>query len=442
MLPGAGGMAGTIALVLLGIVLAVFGTIGLLDATRGTPVSRVTSRREPEPPAVSDPVFRHMLETYTGVALGPGHAAELTSCGDETYPRLWADLRSARDSIVIQMYYCKPGRVANELREVLVDRARAGVEVLVLLDAFGSSFKRDYLDSLRAAGVEVAKFRTLKPLALQTAFHRAHIRAIVVDGTIGWTGGFGFDDKWLGDGRHEGQWRDTGVRFTGPAVSQLFATFATCWAEATGELLAGRRHWAPGARAAAEARGDDEHAPVAGFLHASPEVGSTEAERLVALAIAGARRRLWLTTPYFVADDDFRRFARDAARRGVDVRILTAGEQSDVKSTHYAARARYEELLEGGVRIYEYRPSMIHAKAMVADGVWGAAGTMNLDNRSMAFNDECMYMAFDPAFVATLERMFEADLAHADEVDLATFRRRGWPRKVVERVAHGMSRLL
>jgi cardiolipin synthase A/B len=434
-------MIGTIALVILGLVLAVFGTIGLLDATRGTPVNAVTSRREPQPPSIDEPVFRHMLETYTGVALGRGHVAELTSCGDETYPRLWADLRAARDSIVIQMYYCKPGRVADELREVLVDRARAGVEVLLLLDAFGSSFKRDYLDALRAAGVEVAKFRALKPLALQTAFHRAHIRAIVVDGTIGWTGGFGFDDKWLGDGRHEGQWRDTGVRFTGPAVAQLLATFATCWAEATGELLAGARHWGPATRAVASAP-DDADAPVAGFLHASPGVGSTEAERLVALAVVGSRKRLWITTPYFVADDDFRRFACAAARRGVDVRILTAGEQSDVKSTRYAARARYEELLEDGVRIWEYRPSMIHAKAIVVDGVWGTAGTMNLDNRSMAFNDECMYMAYDPAFVATLERMFEADLALADEIDLATFRRRPWATKLAEHFWHLLSRLL
>jgi cardiolipin synthase len=149
-----------------------------------------------------------------------------------------------------------------------------------------------------------------------------------------------------------------------------------------------------------------------------------------------------VTTAYFVADDDFRRFARQAAARGVDVRILTSGAESDVKSTRLAARARYEELLAGGVRVFEYRPSMIHSKSIVVDGFCGAAGTMNLDNRSMAFNNECMFIALDPAFAAALERMFEDDLAHADEIDLATFRRRPWTAKLMEHGAHLMSRIL
>lgn len=436
----------TIALTIAVVILGALGVFTILGATRGTPVNRVTTRDDAPPPRVGDPEFRQMLEAYTLVTMRPGHEARLMSCGDETYPALWADLRAAREFIALQMYYAKPGKVADTLREVLIERARAGVQVMVLFDYFGSSLKRDYLDSLREAGVEVARFRAPRLMSLQNAYHRAHVRAIVIDGTVGWTGGFGFDDKWLGDGRHKGQWRDTSVRVTGPGLTQLFATFATCWAEATGELLAGRLHWEPAVRTSAAtresegARGPD--APFAGFLHAAPGVGSTPGERLLALAIVGARKRLWMTTAYFVADDDFRRFAIAAAQRGVDVRILTAGDKSDVKSTRYAARARYEHLIEGGVRVYEYRPAMIHAKAIVVDGQWGSVGTMNLDNRSMAFNDEVMYMAFDPAFATTLERMFEADLEHADEIDLEKFRRRGWPVKIVEQVAHGMSRIL
>ena len=426
----------------LGTVLALLAVIALLDATRGTPVSRVSARGEEAPPAVTDPVFRHAVESYTGVALRPGHTVELLACGDETYPRLWRDIGAAQRYVAIQMYYCKPGRVADALREALVARARAGVEVLALFDAFGTSLPDEYLDALRASGVEVAKFRALRPQMLHTAQHRAHVRAVVVDGTIGWTGGFGIDDKWLGDGRHEEQWRDTNVRFTGPAVSQLLATFASCWAEATGELIAGRRHWGPGAEAEAETTARDGDAPVAGLLHATPTVGSTAAERFVALTVAGARRTLYVTTAYFVADDDFRRLVREAVARGVDVRLLTSGEQSDVRSTRWAARARYEELLAAGVRVYEYRPSMMHAKTIVADGAWGTVGTLNLDNRSMAFNNECTFVALDRQLGGALERLFLDDLAHADEIDLATFRRRPWWQKAVEHGAHLLSRVL
>ena len=436
-------MTGTIALVILGAFVALLGAIALLDVTRGTPVSRVTARRGDTVPAVEDPVFRHLLAASTGMALHAGHEIEVFSCGDETYPRLWDDFRAARTYIVVQMYYAQPGRIADRLHEVLVERARAGVDVLLLLDAFGSSkVGRDWVRSLRDAGIEVVKFRPLRLHRLNAAHHRAHVRAIVIDGVVGWTGGFGFDDKWLGDGRHEGQWRDTNVRFTGPAVSQLLSTFATCWAEETGDLVAGSRFWTPGEHAAAASSAAPHDSPVAGVLHGTPTVGSTAAERLVALSIAGARRRLWITTAYFVADDDFRRLVKQAAARGVDVRILTAGEQSDVKSTLLAARARYEELLKGGVRVYEYRPSMVHAKSIVVDGAWGTAGTMNLDNRSMAFNNECTFMAFDPKFAAELERLFEADLAHSDEIDLATFSRRPWTTKLLEHGAHMLSRML
>jgi cardiolipin synthase len=434
-------MLGTIALILVGAVLATLGVIGLLDATRGTPVSRVTARGESSTPAVEDPVFRHLMEAYTGVPLRAGHEVAVLANGDGTFPRLLEDLRAARRFIAFQMYYWKAGRVSDMVREALVERARAGVEVLVLHDAMGAKLPREYVDALQAAGVQVAKFRAFRPHELHTFLHRAHLRAVVVDGVIGYTGGFGVDDKWLGDGRRESDWRDTNVRFTGPAVSQLMATFATCWAEATGDLLAGRRHWETGAYAV-EPVPASEDAPVAGLLHGTPTVGSTPAERFVALAIAGARRRLWMTTPYFVADDDFRRLVKEAVGRGVDVRILTAGDHSDVKSTRWAAHARYEELLERGVRIYEYEPSMIHAKTIVADGAFATVGTMNLDNRSMAFNNECTFLAFDRRFAEELERLFADDLTRAEEFELARFRRRAAWRRVVEHGAHLMSRVL
>jgi cardiolipin synthase len=438
----------TILIVLGGLVLFGFVAAAILAATRGTPVSEVSARGDDAPPAAGDPLFQRTLEAYVGTTLRPGHEIVLCDCGDDTYPRLWADIRAARRYVAVQMYYAGAGRVADELHDALVDRARAGVEVLFLHDAFGSSLSREWLDSLRKAGVEVAKFRAFRPHMLHRLINRAHVRAIVVDGEVGWTGGFGIDDKWLGDGRHKGSWRDTNARFTGPAVSQLLATFGSCWAEATGELITGRRFWGAASETTEDAADDEgdgatrASGALAGVLHAPPTAGSTAAERLVALTVSGARRRLWLTNAYFVPDDDIRRFLKEAVRRGADVRVLAPGPSSDVRSTYLAARARYEELLEGGVRIWEYEPDMIHAKTMVVDGRWCVVGTMNMDNRSMAFNDECNLLVQDEGVAAVLERMFLGDLERSKEIDLESFRRRPWWQKGLELGAHGMSRIL
>ena len=428
----------TIALVLAGIALGALALIGVLDAVRDTPVKHVRAPAAPaaqdSPPAVGEPLFRDTIELLSHTSLAPGHAIEVFASGDETYPRLWQDLRDARQSITMQMYYCKGGRMADTLSEILVDRARAGVRVLFLYDAFGSSLKKEYMATLQAAGVTTAPFRPLTLPTIHKLKHRAHIRVVVVDGVVGYTGGFGIHDKWFGNGRQKDEWRDTNVRFTGPAVRQLQATFASCWAEATGDLLTGALLY-------------PEPPPsvdgvIAGVLHASPSVGSTEAERLFALSIAGARRTLYITNSYFVPDGDLRAMLMEAARRGVDTRILTTGSETDIKSTLYAGRARYVELLEAGVRIYEYVPTMMHAKTMVVDGAWATVGSMNADNRSLSFNEESNLLVLDEGIAARLGDVFMEDLRHSREIDLAEFRRRPWRQRLVEEAAHAMWRVL
>ena len=432
--------------VLLGLIGVTLLAIGLMDATRGTPVTHVSLRGgEASAQSFAEPGYRRTVEVLVGTPLEPCQRIELL-CNGETYDRLWEDLRAARLSITLQMYYSKPGRVADTLRELITERARAGVRVLFLYDSFGSSLKKEYFRALKDAGVEVAAFRPLRPHTLREAMHRSHMRVVVVDGVVGYTGGFGIDDKWLGDGRHEDQWRDSSVRFVGPSVLQLQAAFGACWAEATGELITGSLLYPePGTP---DAGGPDAAPPSAvscaavGLLHAVPTVGSTPAERFFALSIAGARERLYIANAYFVPDDDFRRLLKQAAGRGVDVRILTAGKSTDVKSVRFAARSIYEELLAARVRIYEYRPSMMHAKTLVADGLWSSVGTLNADNRSMAFNDETNALVHDADFAARMEAVFRADLEHADEIDLPTFRRRPLWQHAAEHGAHLMQRLL
>jgi cardiolipin synthase len=424
----------SIAFLLFGLIAGLLAFMGLLSAVKGTPVRAVgTMPSSPQPPTDSR-AFRDGMELVSKTTLLPGHRVEVFTNGDETYPRLWEDLRSARESITMQMYYCEEGRMADTLSEILCERAHAGVKVMLLYDAFGSSFKKTYLDGLQKAGVKAVSFRPLKIVAVRTMQNRAHMRVVCVDGRVGYTGGFGISDKWFGNGRDKDQWRDTNVRFTGPAVRQLQAGFVACWAEATGDLLVGDMLF--------PAIEPESSGAVAGLLHCSPSVGSTEAERFFALSIASARKRLYITNSYFVPDKEFRLLIAGAARRGVDTRVLTAGMSSDVKSTLYASRARYEELLEAGVRIYEYRETMMHAKSIVVDGNWSAAGSMNADNRSLSFNEETVLMMLDEALGATLEKHFTDDIAHADEIDLATFRKRGAMARLKEHATHLVWRVL
>lgn len=410
--------------------------VGILYLTRGTPVATVRTFGDGAPPAVGDPLFRRTLELLAGMTLEQGNDIDVLVSGDQTYPPLWQDLRSATKSITVQFYYAMPGKVATQLKDILIERARAGVKVLFLRDAFGSQRLTDeYQDSLVNAGVRVALFRPPRWYQLDKAAHRSHIRVVVVDGHIGYTGGFGLDDKFLGNGRTEGSWRDTNVRFLGPAVMQLQATFAAGWAEATGELLTGEVFFP---REEFQRDGDF----YAALLYAAPTIGSTPAERFLALSIAGARRTMYISNSYFVPDDDFRRMLTEAARRGVDVRIMTAGEHTDIKSALYAGRKRYEELLEGGVRVYEYAPTMMHAKTFVIDGVWSTIGTMNFDNRSLAFNDETNLVAYDRRLGAAMDSIFVEDLKYAREIKLEEFRQRPWHQKLLENGAHLLSRLL
>ena len=424
------------AFVLLGLVLAFFAFAGFGTLTRGTPISKVRSLDDSDPPPVSSEAFCHLAQLSSGAALHPGNSVEILANGDATYPRLWADLRAARQTITLQLYYCRPGRMADELKVILTERARAGVKVLLLRDAFGAQeLTKEYISGLESAGVEVCDFRPTHWYELHKAQNRSHIRIVVIDGCIAYTGGFGIDDQWWGDGRRKESWRDTNVRFQGPAVAQHQAIFVAGWAEAAQDLLIGPTMFPP---APAEPPGT----VLAASVHCAPTVGSTASERLSAVTITCARKTLWIANAYFIPDDDFRKMLVASAQRGVDVRILTTGPRTDTWVTLYASHARYEQLLAGGVRIFEYQPSMMHAKAIVADGLWSIVGTMNFDNRSFALNDESVVTAWDAGVASKLEELFLADLEYAREITLEEWQRRPWHHRLYERGATLLSRVL
>ncbi len=424
--------------IVLGIlVLGGLALIGILSVTRGTPVKAVVAIGDKEgPPAITDSLFSRAMALYTGLHLTRGNAVEQVNNGD-VYTRLWRDLRAAKHTITVQMYYSQPGAVADTMAAILKERARAGVRVLFVLDAFGSqNLKEEWADSVRAAGVEIGLLRQLHWYSLHNASDRSHVRVVVVDGKVGYTGGFGLADYWLGDGKHKDQWRDSNARFEGPAVMALQAAFAAAWAECTGELIAGDTYFPK-----ASFRPDDGGVE-AGVFFASPTTGSTPAERFIALSIASARRTLYVANSYFVPDDDFRKLLVSARQRGVDVRILTVSDETDVKTTLWAGRGRYEQLLEAGIRIYEYQPTMMHSKTFIVDGMWGSIGSMNFDNRSLAFNNESNLVFLDSTQGAIMNATFMDDLTRSKEIKLAEFRRRPWHHKMLERGAGLLSRIL
>jgi len=244
--------------------------VGILSVTRGATVRTViTEGDRGGPPQVSDPLFPRTIELFTGTHIEPGNKVEILLNGEGTYPLLWKDIASAKKTVTVQMYYSQPGAVADTMAKYLSERARAGVRVLLLLDAFGSQpLTKEWAKGLRDAGVEVSWLRPLRWYTLHKATQRSHVRVVVVDGRVGYTGGFGLADYWLGDGRHDDQWRESNVRFYGPTVAALQAAFASGWAETTGELLTGDVFFPP---VAFEDKGNVN----AGLMHSLPTIGST-----------------------------------------------------------------------------------------------------------------------------------------------------------------------
>ncbi len=427
----------------LGIVILIFALVGVPHVFRGVPLHYVVDLDASKSIAPPSPEFRRAMQLATHTALLPGATVELLNDG-AIFPRLFADLRAAQRSITMVSYYGVPGNVADTLAVILEERARAGIPVYWVHDAVGSSdLPPRYFASIRAAGAHIAVFRPLRWYTLDRLNHRSHVRAVVIDGAIGYTGGFGFGDTWLGDGHDEGQWRDTNVRVTGPPVPQLQQAFIAHWAEAAHELLAGEALLPPvmaaaTARAAADTTGqspsqESEGRPeLAGAMSSPAGVGSSVASRLMALSLAAAQHTLFITNAYFAPDADYLRMLREAKARGVDVRVLTNGEKSDVQLSWLAGRRRYEDLLRGGVRIYEYQPTVLHPKTLVVDGIWSAVGTVNFDNRSLAFNDEMSMLVLDPRFGAQMDSLFRHDLQYATEIQLAEFQRRSWTERVLE----------
>jgi cardiolipin synthase A/B len=377
--------------------------------------------------AIGEPAFIATVEAHTGAPVVAGNTVDLLLNGDEFFPAMLKEIRAARETINYAQYSWADGPVSRDISEALAERCRAGVAVNLLLDAVGTSaMPTEYIDLMRQAGCRVEHFRPVSRAALHRFNYRNHRRVLVVDGRVGFTGGSGVSAKWMGNGRTKGQWRDTDARVRGPIVAFLQGTFADSWRTETGIVLGGRAHF-PGADPVA--RGVR-----AQVVRSSPGGGSYDVYTMYLLAIAGARRTIHMTNPYFVPDTTMADALVKAARRGVRVTVLVPGE-IDHNLVRQASRRGFGPLLQAGIRIHEYRAGLLHAKTMVVDGEWATVGSTNVDNRSFALNDEMNLVVYDRGVAGRLDRVFAEDLGHAARVDYETWRARPLRDRVIETLA-------
>jgi len=366
-----------------------------------------------------------------GVLLGPpvvgGNRVEALQNGDEIFPSMLAAIRGARHTINFESYIYWSGDIGRSFADALAERAKAGVQVRVLLDWLGSQKIDDkLLREMRDAGVEIFLFHPLAWYDIARVNNRTHRKLLVVDGRIGFTGGVGVADKWQGHGQDADHWRDSHYRAEGPVVAQMQATFIDNWTKVSGKVLHGP-DYLPDVAPLADTR--------AQMFSSSPDGGAESMQLMYLLVIAAATRSIDLASAYFVPDDLTSDALVAAMKRGVRLRVVLPGPIIDTDLVRRASRSTWGPLLEAGAEIYEYQPTMYHCKVMIVDGLLVSVGSTNFDPRSFRLNDEANLNVYDRAFAARQEKVFEQDIARSRRVTLADWQNRPWHEKLMERAA-------
>jgi cardiolipin synthase len=408
-------------------VLAGCSMVALLVLTSGCTLVRLDKRsvyRYDHPLAVEDDAFRRSLSAFGNAMVG-GNRAEILNNG-EIFPAMTRAIREARSTVDLESYIFKDDRAGKLIAEALMEAARRGVEVRVLVDGTGSKFSGPLLERMRQAGVNARMYHPIRLWSLHKIARRTHRKILVVDGTVSFTGGFCIADSWLGDARNPKEWREMSVRVTGPVSAQMQAIFSENWTYTTGEILAGDQFY-------------PEIAPVGEVTAQAIKVSHGDSSSLTAMlyfvAIQSARKSIHIQNAYFVPTRQIREALIQAARRGVDVRIMVPGRHIDQPLVRMASRLHYGELLSAGVRIFEYHRTMMHNKDAVIDGVFSMIGSINFDARSTHENAEESLAFYDHDFGARLEAVFAADERDCREITYASWKRRGVEQRLAELVS-------
>ena len=377
--------------------------------------------------ATDEPQFRRAMGNLLGPPIVDGNKTEVLVNGDMIFTAMLSAIKQARRTITFETYIYWSETIGREFADALIERARSGVRVHVLLDWLGSAkMETRYLEEMKAAGIEVERYHEPHWSNVQRMNNRTHRKVLVVDGEIGFTGGVGIADKWRGNAQDKDHWRDTHFRVEGPVVAQMQSVFMDNWIKATGRVLHGEDYFP-----ALKPRGDE----AAQMFSNSPTGGSESMHLMYLLAITAATRSIHLSNSYFVPDDLVVRALAAAAKRGVKVEIVTPGPDIDTEVVRRASRARWGELLEAGVQIAEYQPTMFHCKVLVIDGLMVSAGSTNFDNRSFRLNDEANLNVVSAAFARRQIEIFEEDLRQSKPITLEAWRKRPWRERALEHAA-------
>jgi len=396
----------------------------LIVATLFTP--HIPYHIESEVDACSEHFVR-VLEATCQTHLEEGNRVEILTDGDVFYPAMLETIRGAGETINMECYIFKRGDIGNAFIEALCERARAGVRVTLVMDAIGSfgAFRRS-ARPLRAAGVRVAAYQRFTWYRLSRLNNRTHRELLVVDGTVAFVGGAGIADWWGKSIHGKPKWRDMMARVEGPVVSDIMGVVAENWVESCGEVLTGAETYKPRRKVGT----------VGAFaVKSSPADRSTVSRVLFQTLVEGSHASVRLSTPYFLPDRAFREAIRRTVGRGVDMVVIVPGSLTDQRWVRLASRRMYGQMLEAGVRIFEYERGMTHVKALLVDELWAVIGTTNLDNRSFEHNDEVNVAFRDRRVAARLMEDFERDRSNSAEITLNEWRRRPMWEKLIGTVA-------
>jgi cardiolipin synthase A/B len=404
---------------IIAVVILVAAVAGLLALAQDQLTLKIQSAH-----AAEDHEFPSYVAALLGVHATGGNSYTVLTNGDQIFPNMLAAVNGATRRISFETYIYNEGSVGQQFTDAFIAAAKRGVEVQLVVDALGSKkLPREWRDAMLAAGVKVGDFGQVKWYSLEELNYRTHRKILTVDGRIAFTGGVGLDDQWLGHAQDPQHWRDTMVRFEGPVARLMEGAFQENYVESLGPVTP---IVDPPPQIPAEPLDS------AMVLRSSPTGGSNDLKRLYLLSIAAARRTLDICSPYFLTDESTEWALGEARRRGVRIRVLVEGDLTDAKPVKYAGRDAYQRLLDQGIEIYEYQPTMMHVKTTVVDDTWSMVGSANFDNRSLELNDEMNVAASDRSLAARLTQDFEQDLRAARKLDPATWRQRSLLEKTRE----------
>ncbi len=373
---------------------------------------------------LGDPQFEREMSVILGPTIVAGNRITALHNGDAIFPAMLEAIASAQETVTFETFIYWSGAIGTRFAEALAERSRAGVAVPVTIDWVGSLKMDDaLLQRMEEAGVRLHRYRPLHWYNLGRMNNRTHRKLLVIDGRLGFTGGVGIADCWSGNAEDPEHWRDTHYRVEGPVVAQLQAAYTDNWIKMTGEVLSGAAYF-PALTASGEMR--------AQMFLASPAGGGESMHLMYLLTIAAAEQAIDLAASYFVPDHLLVRALAEARQRGVRIRVLVPGPHIDSAAVRVASKREWGPLLEAGVEVFEYQPTMLHTKLFVIDGRMVSVGSTNADLRSFRLNDEASLNIYDERFAAEMTAGFTSDLMRGTPYTLAMWQQRSWRERMAE----------